>query len=327
MERICIFGAGAIGTFIGARLASAAKTNVNAVARGKTLDSLKEHGWKLVQDGRTLSAPVNAVAEPSELGPQDLLIIAVKGQAMQDVAKSCTPLIGPDTVVLPALNGVPWWFAEGVPALAAKPLESVDPNGAIASAIPGRHILGCVVHAAAAVVTPGVVEHRMGNGLIVGEPAGTASSRLSAVVGLLSEAGFDVTPSGNIRQDIWYKLWGNLTMNPVSAITGATADRILDDTLVRDFCSAAMREAAEIGLRIGCPIDQSPDDRHEVTRKLGAFKTSMLQDVEAGRSLELDPIVGAVSEIGRRVGVDTPNINALLGLARLFARSHGLYPA
>jgi 2-dehydropantoate 2-reductase len=166
----------------------------------------------------------------------------------------------------------------------------------------------------------------MGHGLIIGEPGGGESARVARLAGLLGQAGFEVTVSPQIRHDVWYKLWGNLTMNPVSALTGATMDRVLDDPLVRDFCSAAMREAAAIGERIGCPLAQSPEDRHAVTRKLGAFKTSMLQDVEAGRPIELDGIVSAVHEIGRRVGVATPNIDALLGLTRLFGRVHGIYP-
>jgi 2-dehydropantoate 2-reductase len=166
----------------------------------------------------------------------------------------------------------------------------------------------------------------MGQGLIIGEPGGGDSTRVHALGDLLGGAGFDVTVSDNVRYDIWYKLWGNLTMNPVSAITGATIDRLLDDPLVRDFCSAAMREAAAIGDALGFHVANTPDERHAVTRKLGAFKTSMLQDVEAGRAIELDSIVTAVHEMGRRVGIPTPNIDALLGLTRLFGRVHGLYP-
>jgi 2-dehydropantoate 2-reductase len=159
----------------------------------------------------------------------------------------------------------------------------------------------------------------------VGEPQGGASERANGVAALLEQAGFEVERSADVRHDIWYKLWGNMTMNPVSAITGATADRILADAQVSAFCAAAMREAAAIGERIGCPIAETPEDRQRVTAKLGAFRTSMLQDVEAGRPIELDAIVGAVAEIGGRVGVATPNIDAILGLARLFGRVHGVY--
>jgi 2-dehydropantoate 2-reductase len=170
------------------------------------------------------------------------------------------------------------------------------------------------------------VRHGVGNRLIVGEPKGVSSARLIALAELLRAAAFDVEIAPRIQSEIWYKLWGNMTMNPVSAITGATGDRVLADPLVRAFNSAAMREAAAIGARLGCPIEQSPEDRHAITAKLGAFKTSMLQDVEAGRPIELDAIVGVVHELGRRLGVPTPNIDALFGLARLFGRVRGLYP-
>jgi 2-dehydropantoate 2-reductase len=168
--------------------------------------------------------------------------------------------------------------------------------------------------------------HRQGRGLVVGEAAGGRSERVQRLAERLGAAGFEVTPSDDVRHDVWYKLWGNLTMNPVSALTGASADRVLDDPLVREYSSTAMREAAAIGERIGCRIDQTPEDRHAITARLGAFRTSMLQDVEAGRPIELDAIVGAVHEMGRRLGVPTPAIDALLGLTRLFARVRGLYP-
>jgi 2-dehydropantoate 2-reductase len=182
------------------------------------------------------------------------------------------------------------------------------------------------VHLSSACPEPGLVKPGFGNRLILGEPGGGASARLDALVALLQRAGFDAEASTDIRSDIWYKLWGNMTINPVSAITGATADRILDDPLVRAFCLAAMQEAAAIGARIGCPITQSGADRIEVTRKLGAFKTSMLQDAEAGKALEIDALVTAVHEIGRLVDVPTPAIDGLLGLTRLFGRTRGLYP-
>ena len=242
-------------------------------------------------------------------------------------ATQITPLLGPDTIVIAAMNGVPWWFFEspGVP-LSGVRLASIDPAGALARAFPLQQIIGCVVHLSSYCPEPGIVQLAFGNGLIFGEPAGGPSERVTALVALFSKAGFDARASDAIRTDIWYKLWGNMTMNPVSAITGATCDKILDDPLVAGFCLAAMQEAADIGAAIGCPIAQSGADRMAVTRKLGAFKTSMLQDAEVGKMLEIDTLVTVMHEIGALTGVATPSIDALLGLVRLYAQVHGLYP-
>jgi 2-dehydropantoate 2-reductase len=230
--------------------------------------------------------------------------------------------------VLTAMNGVPWWFLQGFGGpLAGRSLGSVDPDGTIAQALPAQHIIGCVVHASCLVDAPGVIRHHFGDGLIVGEPSGQPTPRVQALHALLQQAGFNATLSPQIQKDIWYKLWGNMTVNPVSALTGATTDRILDDDLVRGFISNVMREAKAIGERIGIPIAQEPEDRHAVTRKLGAFKTSMLQDVQAGKPVELDALVSAVRELGQLTQVATPFTDALLGLSRLHARGLGLYPA
>ncbi len=324
--KVCIYGAGAIGGFIGARLAGLTDVQVSAVARGATLAALREHGWRLRSGGQLHTLPGQFSDEPAALGVQDLVVIAVKGPALVDVAERIAPLIGADTIVLPAMNGVPWWFAQHVAALGGLPLQAVDQGGRVTSAIAGSAILGCVVHAAASMPEPGLVDHKVGEGLIIGEPGGGDSARAQRVAKLLQRAGFEASVSADVRKDIWYKLWGNLTVNPVSAITGATADQVLDDEQVRAFCTAAMAEAALVGGRIGCAIAQSPEERHTITRRIGAFRTSMLQDVDAGRAIELDAIVGVVCEIAQRVGVATPNIQALLGLTRLFARVHGLYP-
>ncbi|MDQ5896547.1 MAG: 2-dehydropantoate 2-reductase [Pseudomonadota bacterium] len=327
--KTCIVGAGAIGGFLGARLASAG-VPTSALARGATLAALQAHGWRLDSADASLHAraPVATASDRADaLGVHELVILAVKAQALPALAPQLAPLIGPDTVVLTMMNGVPWWFCADQPQVPQGRLESVDPGGVIAQALPVGQVLGGVVHASAATPEPGRVQHRMGRGLIVGEPSGGPSARAEAVGALLRQAGFDTTVSGNLRRELWYKLWGNLTMNPVSAITGATIDQVLADPLVRGFCSQAMQEAALIGERIGCPVDQGPEERHAVTARLGAFRTSMLQDVEAGRPIELDAIVGAVREIGGHVGVATPAIDALLGLTRLFARQRSLYPA
>jgi 2-dehydropantoate 2-reductase len=242
---------------------------------------------------------------------------------MPSVAASIGPLLGPDTSVLSTLNGVPWWFLDGFggPAAGAH-LDSVDPGGTIAAALPAARVIGGTVHLSAASPAPGVVHWRAGNGLIIGELAGGRSARLTALADALRAGGFDVTVSDRIRDDVWYKLWGNLTLNPICAITGATTGPALDDDLVREFLSAAMLEAREIGGRIGCPIAQTPQDRHAVTRKLGDFTPSMLQDARAGRPLELNALTGAVRELGALTGVPTPNVDALHGLARLYVRGH-----
>jgi 2-dehydropantoate 2-reductase len=325
--KVCVVGAGAIGGFLGTRLALTGEADVAALARGTTLVALRDHGWRLESDGQQLSAPAaKAADDPRELGPQDLVIITVKAPALPRLAPTLRPLIGPETIILPAMNGVPWWFSIGLAALGGEPLASVDPHGQIAATLPLAQVLGCVVHASASQREPGVALHRMGRGLIIGEPGGGESARVRALAGLFGRADFEVSCSSNIRYDVWYKLWGNMTMNPVSALTGATMDRVLADDLLREVCSAAMREAAAIGTRIGCEVRETPEDRHAVTRKLGAFKTSMLQDVEAGRALELDALVGAVREIGARIGVATPTIDTLFALTRAFARVRGLYP-
>ncbi len=323
---VCIYGAGAIGGFLGARLGAQGHA-VSAVARGATLAALQADGLRLRLADREIVAPVAAVDDPARLPVQDLVVVAVKGPALSAVAARIAPLIGPDTMVLTAMNGVPWWFFSGMPGPSAGlRLATLDPDGAIEAAIPTRSVIGCVVHASCKAAGPGVVQHVMGQGLIVGEPAGGASPRTTGLARDLAAAGFECRVSDRIQQDIWYKLWGNMTMNPVSAFTGATVDRILDDPLANAFCHGVMREAKAIGAAIGCPIGQTVEDRNAVTRKLGAFKTSMLQDVEAGKPLEIDALLTVVREIAQRVQVATPNLDALLGVTRVFARVHGLYP-
>jgi 2-dehydropantoate 2-reductase len=328
--KVCVVGAGAIGGFIGTRLALAGCTT-SAVARGATLGALRTHGWRLRLGDELLSAPVHAVADTAQdtdaLGHQDLVVLALKAPALTEAARIVGPLLGPGTTVLPAMNGVPWWFLDGFGGpVEGTRLASVDPDGAIGAAIPSAQVIGCVVHATCSVTEPGLVRHGFGHGLIIGEPRGGESEWVRGLADLLDKAGFEATVSPRIQADIWYKLWGNMTMNPVSVLTGASCDLILDEPLVARFCLAVMGEAAEIGARIGCPIDQTGEDRNAVTRKLGAFKTSMLRDAEAGKPLELDALLTAATEIGHLTGTPTPFMDTLLGLTRLNARVRGLYP-
>ena len=324
--KACIYGAGAIGGWLGVALAQAGNP-VSLVARGATLAALQADGLRLRRpDGTVAQVSVTAAADPAALGVQDLVVVAVKAPGLPDVARAMAPLIGPDTIVLTAMNGVPWWFLDGFGGAAqGHALESVDAGGVIASAIPTRHVVGSVVHTSCSLEAPGFVKQHFGNRLIVGEPGGHRSARLQALADTLQRGGIEVEVSDCIQKDIWFKLWGNLTMNPISALTGATTDRILDDELVRGFVSHVMLEAKAIGDQLGLPIDQQPEDRHTVTRKLGAFKTSMLQDVEANKPMEIDALVGAVRELGQITAVPTPHTDALLGLVRLMAHTRGLY--
>lgn len=325
MKKICIYGAGAVGGFMGALLARSGY-EVCAVARGATLEAIKHKGLRLEMDGEVITRLITVSDNPADLGVQDLVIVAVKAQSLPSVAEGIPALIGPRTTVLTAMNGVPWWFFDGFGnSCEGLRLKAVDPNGAVAAAIPTGQVVGGVVHGSFALNEPGFGRHVFGKKIIIGKPGGTASEPLQTLAELLGGAGMEVDITDNIQREIWFKLWGNMTMNPVSAITGATSDRILDDALVEAFCVRVMEEAAAIGERIGCPIAQSPAERNAVTRKLGAMKTSMLQDVEAGRALEIDALLGVVHEIADKADVAVPNTDALLGLVRLFARTRGLY--
>ncbi len=329
--KVCIVGLGAIGgllaAWMGTRLPAGTVT-LSALARGATLAAVRHHG--LVLETAAASQPVllHASDDASALGVQDLVILAVKGPALASVAPAVRALMGPKTQVLAAMNGVPWWFFEGLPgACHGLSLHSVDPGGVARAHIPAAQVVGGVVHLSSTSPAPGRVRHVSGNGIVVGKALGGTDEALQSLADLLTAAGLAVTASDRIQREVWFKLWGNMTMNPISAITGAPCDRILDDPLVRGFCSAIMLEAQHIGAAFGIPIDQRPEERHTITRKLGSFRTSMLQDAAAGRPLEIDALVGAVREIGNHLGLATPNIDALFGLVRLMASERGLYGA
>jgi 2-dehydropantoate 2-reductase len=307
------------------RLFSRGPGTVSVVARGQTLAALNRDGVRLIINGEMLQASVQASEDPSELGVQDYVIIAVKAPSLPDIARRIGPLLGPETTVVTAMNGVPWWFflnAKGV--LAGRQLEAIDPDGAIGQAIPTRRVVGCVVYVAASVDEPGVIRHSSGRQLFVGEPGNQLTPRLARLADWLRRAGFDCRESLDIQRDIWFKLWGNLSMNPISLLTAATSDRIIDDPLVRRLCIAMMEEAARIGAAIGMPISPSVEKMIEMIRGLGAFKMSMLQDLEHGKPVEIDALLTVTHDIGLLIGVPTPFIDSVLGLARLRASSLGL---
>lgn len=322
--KFCIIGAGAIGGMIATLLARSGAT-VSVVARGQTLANVKRSGLRLFLDGKLLQTRIEASDDPSELGIQDYVIVAVKAPSLADIARRMSPLLGPETAVVTAMNGVPWWFFHNAKSmLAGQRLDAIDPHGVIAQSIPASRVIGCVVHIAASVEEPGVIRHQSGRQLIVGEPDGQLTGRLARLAHWLRCAGFACQESRDIHRDVWLKLWANLSMNPISLLTAVTSDRIIDDTLVRQLCISMMEEAARIGAAIG--ISESPPVEKiiEKTRSIGAFKMSMLQDLEHRKPVEIDALLTVTHDIGVLVGVPTPFIDAVLGLARLKAKNLGL---
>jgi len=304
---ICVVGAGAIGGWVAARLALAGERVMALTSKG-ALDRIA-----LDEGGETRTAQLSTFDSTA-----DLLIVAVKATALDAAARSARTLVGPGTIIVPMLNGVPWWFVGDVR------LNSIDPDGSIAEALPFEQILGCVVHASCSRSADGTVIVKHADKLIIGEPGGESSERLARLQGLFERAGLRPDPSGNIRRAIWYKLWGNATINPLSALTRATCDKILADPECRAWMLEGMAELAAIGAAIDCPIVESGEERMAVTARLGAFKTSMLQDVEAGRPIELEALLGAPREIARAHGIATPALDRLYGVTRLMAESLGL---
>jgi 2-dehydropantoate 2-reductase len=304
---ICVVGAGAIGGWVAASLALAGERVMALTSKG-ALDRIA-----LDEGGETRTAMLSTFD-----GTADLLIVAVKATALDAAARSARTLVGPNTIIVPMLNGVPWWFVGDVR------LNSIDPDGSIAEALPFEQILGCVVHASCSRSADGTVIVKHADKLIIGEPGGESSERLARLQGLFERAELRPDPSGNIRRAIWYKLWGNATINPLSALTRASCDRILADAECRAWMLEGMAELAAIGAAVGCPISESGEERMAVTARLGAFKTSMLQDVEAGRPIELEALLGAPREIARAHGIATPALDRLYGVTRLVAESLGL---
>jgi 2-dehydropantoate 2-reductase len=303
---ICVIGAGAIGGWVAARLALAGEPVMALTSRG-ALDEVV-----VSEAGETRTAGLTRFD-----GVADLLVVAVKATALGSAAEAARPLIASNTVILPMLNGVPWWFVEGMQ------LRSVDPDGSVASALPVEQVIGCVVHASCS-RSNGTVMVNHAEKLIIGEPNGDSSERLARLSALLDRAGLRPDLTVNVRRAIWYKLWGNATINPLSALTRATCDLILADPVCRAWMLEGMAELAAIGAAVGCPISESGEDRMAVTARLGAFKTSMLQDVEAGRPIELEALLGAPREIARSRGIRTPALDRLYGVTKLMAESLGL---
>jgi len=323
--RVCVVGAGGVGGLIAARLANAGG-RVSVVARGAHLDRIRARGLALVEGETSTVASVRAERDPAALGAQDVLVVGLKAHQLLEAAATLAPLVTHDTVIVPAMNGVPWWYFHGFGGkLAGARLASVDPDGAIARTLPPGNVLGAVVHLSSAVEAPGVIRRGAGNLLLLGEPSREPSARLAATVALLREAGFDAQATRDIQREVWIKLWGNMNMNPISALTGSTADVIMDDPLTLRLVREMMTEAVAVGRALGIDMGMTIDERFAVTRKLGAFKTSMLRDFEAGRASEIDAILAAPCEIGERLGIEMPWSRTVLGLVRQRAMNSGLY--
>ena len=324
--KICIYGAGAVGGLIAGRLAQSGH-DVSVVARGAQLTAIVAHGLRIASEGKQAAIRLKANNDPEKLGPQDTVIVAVKGQNLPEVAAGIGPLLGPDTSIVTAMNGVPWWFFDRLAFGGGKlHLETLDPGGKLSQAMPTGRIVGCVVHLAASTPEPGLISHNMGRRLILGEPGGTNTARTRGIVEALKGAGFEAVETGFIEKEFWVKLLGNVSFNPVSALTLATANRLIADEQVKAYMVAIMRECLAIGRAVGVDADIDPEARMDMARKLGEFKTSMLQDMEAGKRLEIDGLLTGTLEIARKAGVAAPFTESLAGLARLRAQSSSQYP-
>jgi len=321
--KICIYGAGAVGGLIAGRLAQAGH-GVSVVARGAHLTAIRTNGLRISSGESENPFKVKAEDNPARIGPQDYVIVAVKGQSLPEVARGFGPLLGPRTSIVTAMNGVPWWFFDRLQFGAGKlRLESLDPGGALSRAMPTERIVGCVIHLAASTPEPGVISHNMGRRLILGEPGGRNTERTQQIAEALTQAGFECVQSPFIEKDFWVKLLGNVSFNPVSALTLATAERLIADAEVKAYMVAIMREVLAIGRAVGVDADIDPEARIDMARHVGKFKTSMLQDLEAGKALEIDGLLTGTLEVARKAGVPAPYTQSLSGLARLRAQSTG----
>ena len=315
--RMCIFGAGAVGGLMAAWL-SRSGHQVSVVARGAQLDAIRRGGLRVRSEGKTDVFRVKAEQDPKALGPQDYVLVTVKAQSLTDVAAAIGPLLGENTSIVTAMNGLPWWFKD-------MRLESLDPGGALSRAMPKERIVGCVIHLAASTPEPGLISHNMGTKLMIGEPGGRNTARTARLAEALNGAGFEAIATDAIEKEFWVKLLGNVSFNPVSALTVSTADRLIQNQEVKAYMVEIMREVLSIGRAVGVDAAIEPEARIDMARVLGAFKTSMLQDLEAGKRLEIDGLLAGTLEVARKAGVRAPFTESLYGLIRARAQSTGQY--
>ena len=321
--KICIYGAGAIGSYLGAELALTGY-EVSLIARGPHLEAMRASGLTLLIEGEKKVVQVACTDDPAQVGPQDYVIITLKAHSVSPVVEQMVPLLGPETAVVTAQNGIPWWYFHKLKGpLEDQLLESADPGGRIWNVLGPERAIGCVVYPSCEIVEPGVIKHIQGKRFMLGEPDGSKSERVLALSEALTAAGLKAPVRPRIRDDIWLKLWGNVSFNPVSVLTLATLEQITADDGVRGVIRELMTEAQGVAHALGVKFPVDVDKRIGWAGDVGAHKTSMLQDLESGRPMEIDALVGTVSEMGRLTGVPTPTIDVVLAMVRLRARVAG----
>ena len=323
--KICVFGAGAIGGYMGVKLAQAG-ADVSLVARGPHLAAMQQNGLSLIEEGQERKVSISASDTPADLGEQDYIIVTLKAHSVPPVVEKMRPLIGKNTTIVSGVNGVPWWYFHKIGGpLEGTRLHSVDPDDAQWNGFGPDNVLGCVVYPAAEVIEPGVIKHIEGNRFSLGEPDGSKSERAIALSQALSAAGLKAPVRPKLRDEIWVKLWGNLSFNPISALTHATLDVLCTDEGTRPIARAMMLEAQEIAEKLGVKFPIDVERRIDGGAAVGAHRTSMLQDLDQGRPMEIDALVASVQELGKITQTPTPIIDTVLGLVRLRARTANLY--
>jgi 2-dehydropantoate 2-reductase len=325
--KVCIYGAGAIGGFLGVGLAGVDGVKLSLIARGPHLAAIRENGLSLIQDGERRTVNVRATDDPAAVGPQDYVIVGLKAHQAWETAAQIAPLLGPDTSVVTCQNGVPWWYFHKLAGpFEGRRLEAVDPQDRQWNSIGPARAIGCVVYPATEIAEPGVIKHTYGDKFALGEPDGSESERCLRLSAALEAGGFQAPVLDDIRSEIWLKLWGNLCFNPISALTRATLDIVATDPDTRPIAAAMMGEAEKIATRLGASFRVDMERRINGAAKVGAHRTSMLQDLERGRAMEIDALVTAVKEMGRIVDIETPVLDIVLGLVRQLGRTQQLYP-
>lgn len=323
--KVAIFGAGAIGGFLAVKLMKAG-ADVTVIARGAHLDAMRTKGLTLKSEGETVTLHPRATHDTAEAGAQDYVFITLKAPSLPDAAEQIVPLMGAETALVTGMNGVPWWYFYGIESpWRNRPIESVDPGGLLWKTLAPQRVIGGVVYPSAEVIEPGVIEHVYGNRFTLGEPNGAKSERGERLSKLMTDAGLKAPLRPRIRDELWMKLWGNLSFNPLSALTGATLDVLASQPDLRDVARSMMLEAQAMAEKLGVKFTVDVDKRMDMALEVGAHKTSMLQDLERGRPMEIDALLGAVVELGSLTGDPMPMCKAILALVRERARKVGGY--